>query len=213
MVKRFLQVRYIRQENEGKAAAALDSPVFANRRAISLAIWTRTTTGCLGSLNASPTRSSATTRPVFCMRRSTLDRENKYLYGSEAATELSVLQPPLHRSRDGVLLCSIYRPRNAISGSLGAGNTICVRRDASTDCFPLPTDLGVAIDRAILLSAAHSSRIHLSEKLSAYRHHGNNSFVSMPGSVECQSRLLQMGIDNPWRLVRGKTGSSFEHFH
>jgi glycosyltransferase involved in cell wall biosynthesis len=119
-----------------------------------------------------------------------VDGEDKYLYGSAAATKDSSAARHLSL-QDVLLMCFIYRPPNAIAGSLGVANTICVKREAVADCFPLPADLGLAVDGALLLGAARHGLVHLSEKLSAYRHHGNNSFVSAPGSMEFQSRLFK----------------------
>jgi glycosyltransferase involved in cell wall biosynthesis len=119
-----------------------------------------------------------------------VDGAGKYLYGSEAPREGDSVSRHL-LLRDVLLMCFIYRPPNAISGSLGVANTICVRREAVADCFPLPADLGLAVDGALLLSAARHGLIHLSEQLSAYRHHGNNSFVYAPCSMEFQSRLFK----------------------
>lgn len=194
VVKRFPQVRYIRQENAGKAAAFnrgfresqgdlichLDADDYWLPRKL------ERVTDALERYDAGGILHEA----VY------VDGEDKYLYGSEAATEDSSAARSLS-FQDVLLMCFIYRPPNAISGSLGVANTICVRRDAVADCFPLPADLGLAVDGAILLSAARYALIHLSEKLSAYRHHGNNSFVSMPGSMECQSRLFKWASTIP----------------
>ena len=119
-----------------------------------------------------------------------VDGEDKYLYGSEIATEGGSAVRPLS-FQDVLLMCFIYRPPNATSGSLGVANTICVRREAVADCLPLPADLGLAVDGALLLSAARRGLVHLSEKLSAYRHHGNNNFRYAPGSMEFQTRLFK----------------------
>ena len=119
-----------------------------------------------------------------------VDGEDKCLYGSETAIQGSSAARRLS-FQDVLLMCFIYRPPNAISGSLGVANTICVKREAVTDCFPLPADLGLAVDGALLLGAARHGLVHLSEKLSAYRHHRNNSFVSAPGTMEFQSRLFK----------------------
>jgi len=118
-----------------------------------------------------------------------VDGEDNYLYGSEPAEQV----PTIHQLslQDVLLMCFIYRPLNAISGGLGVANTICVRREAVSDCLPLPPDLGLAVDGALIFGAARHGVVYLSEKLSAYRHHGNNCFVSTPGSTEFQSRLFK----------------------
>jgi glycosyltransferase involved in cell wall biosynthesis len=125
-----------------------------------------------------------------------VDGEDKYLYGSEITREGSSGARRLS-FQEVLLMCFIYRPPNAISGSLGVANTICVRREAVADCLPLPANLGLAVDGALLLSATRHGLVHLSEKLSAYRHHGNNSFRSAPGSMECQTRLFKWASTIP----------------
>jgi glycosyltransferase involved in cell wall biosynthesis len=188
VVSRFPSVRYIRQENAGKAAAFnrgfresqgdvichLDADDYWLPEKLARVI------EALASCDAGGILHDA----VY------VDGDGIYLYGSETAKE-SGSAPRRLSLEDVLLMCFIYRPPNAISGSLGVANTICVRREAVADCFPLPADLGLAVDGALLLSAARRGLIHLPEKLSAYRHHGNNSFVSAPGSMESQSRLFK----------------------
>jgi hypothetical protein len=125
-----------------------------------------------------------------------VDAEDKYLYGSEATTEGSSAARRLS-FQDVLLMGFVYRPPNTIAGKIGVANTICTWREAVADCFPLPSDLGLAVDGALLLSAARYGLLCLPEKLSAYRHHGNNSFVSSPGSLEFQSRLLKWAATIP----------------
>lgn len=188
VVSRFPSVRYIRQENAGKAAAFncgfresqgdvichLDADDYWLPEKLARIVETLRRCDAGGVLHDA----------VY------VDGKGGYLYGSETAAEGS--SAPRRLSLEDVLLmCFIYRPPNAISGSLGVANTICVRREAVADCSPLPADLGLAVDGALLLSAARHGLIHLPEKLSAYRHHGNNSFVSAPGSMESQSRLFK----------------------
>ena len=88
-----------------------------------------------------------------------------------------------------LLMCFIYPPANSPPAGIGVANTICVRRDAVADLFPLPTDLGLAIDGALILGAARRGLVYVSEPLSAYRHHGNNSYVGDPHSEQYQIQL------------------------
>ena len=188
VVSRFPSVRYIRQNRAGKAEAFnrgfresqgdfichLDADDYWLSRKLERVTETLARYDTGGALHEA----------VY------VDGEDKYLYGSETATEGSAAVRRLS-FQEVLLMCFIYRPPNAISGSLGVANTICVRREAVADCFPLPAELGLAVDGALLLSAARHGLVQLSEKLSAYRHHGNNSFVSAPGSMEFQSRLFE----------------------
>ncbi len=119
-----------------------------------------------------------------------VDGEGNYLYGSGREPER--IFAPCHFSfRDTLLMCFTYRPRNTIAGSLGVANTICAWKDAIEDIFPLPTELGLAVDGALLLGTARRGLAYLPEKLSAYRHHGNNFFVGDAGSYESQRRLFK----------------------
>ena len=187
-VKRFPQVRYIRQENAGKAAAFnrgfrdsvgdlichLDADDYWLPRKLERIIEAFARYDVGGILHTA----------IY------VDGEDRCLYGSEATTEGRSATLRLS-FQDVLLMCFIYRPPNAISGNFGVSNTICVRREAVADCFPLPADLGLGVDGALILSTARHGLVYLSEKLSAYRHHGNNGFVSMPGSMEFQSRLYK----------------------
>ena len=119
-----------------------------------------------------------------------VDQDNKYLYGSERAAEINPL--PLRLSfRDVLVSCFVYRPGNTIAVSLGVVNTICVWREAVADLFHLPSYLGLAVDGALLLGAARRGLLYLPEKLSTYRHHGSNFFVGNEGSYESQRQLFK----------------------
>lgn len=194
VIKRFPHVRYIRQENAGKAAAF-------NRG------FRESQGEIICHLDADdywlPEKLERVVEMLSCSSAGGIlheafyvDGEDKYLYGSEVETKGD--SEPRHLSfRQVLLMCFIYPPLNAISGRFGVSNTICVRRHAVADCFPLPVDLGLAVDGALILSAARHGLVHLSEKFSAYRHHGNNGFVSNAGSREFQVRLYKWAPSMP----------------
>jgi len=92
---------------------------------------------------------------------------------------------------DALVCCFIYPPPNAVRGGFAVSNTICVRREAVEDCFPLAASLGLGVDGALIFSSARRGLLCLPGKLSAYRHHGGNNFVSDPKSTEYQRRLYQ----------------------
>jgi glycosyltransferase involved in cell wall biosynthesis len=119
-----------------------------------------------------------------------VDGEGNYLYGSEREAE-GILAPRNFSFRDVLFKCFTYRPFNTIAGSLGVANTICAWKEVVADIFPLPTELGLAVDGALLLGAARRGLVYLPEKLSAYCHHGNNFFVGDSGSYESQRRLFK----------------------
>jgi glycosyltransferase involved in cell wall biosynthesis len=188
VVKRFPPVRYIRQENAGKAAAFnrgfresqgdlichLDADDYWLPRKLQRVTETLAACDAGGMLHEA----------VY------VDGDDKYLYGSEILMKDSS-SARRFSFQDLLLMCFIYRPPNAISANLGVSNTICFRREAVADCFPLPADLGLAVDGALMFSTARFGLLCLFEKLSAYRHHGKNGFVSTPGSMEYQSRLYK----------------------
>lgn len=194
VVKRFPQVRYIRQENAGKAAAFnrgfhesagdivchLDADDYWLPRKLERIVEAFALYDVGGILH----------NAIY------VDGEDRYLYGSAATIEGGSAARRFS-FQDLLLMCFIYRPPNAISANFGVSNTICVRREAVADCFPLPADLGLGVDGALILSAARHGLVYLSEKLSAYRHHGNNGFVSMPASMEFQSRLYKWAPSVP----------------
>jgi glycosyltransferase involved in cell wall biosynthesis len=125
-----------------------------------------------------------------------VDVAGENLYGSEKAPVENDAERRLS-FHDVLLMCFVYRPIHAISGNLGVANTVCVRRGAVADCFPLPADLGLAVDGALLLTAARYGLSRLPEKLSAYRHHGENHFVSHSASYEFQTRLFKWALTIP----------------
>ena len=88
-------------------------------------------------------------------------------------------------------MCFVYRPPNAVQGTLGVVNTLCVRRQVIADFLPLPEALGLAVDGALLLGAARNGLIYLPKRLSACRHHECNYFVRDPNSLEFQRRLFR----------------------
>src|SRR5215472_14342653 len=74
-----------------------------------------------------------------------IDGKGNYLYGSGLEVRSSLV---LRRFslRDVLVMCFMYRPGNTIAGSLGVANTICVRKEAVADIFPLPVEIGLAVD-------------------------------------------------------------------
>jgi glycosyltransferase involved in cell wall biosynthesis len=119
-----------------------------------------------------------------------VDAEGSYLYGSEREAE-NIFALRHFSLRDVLFMCFTYRPGNTIASNLGVANTVCVWKEAVADIFPLPTELGLAVDGALLLGTARRGLVYLPEKLSAYRHHGNNFFVGNAGSYESQRRLFK----------------------
>jgi glycosyltransferase involved in cell wall biosynthesis len=194
VAKEFPQVRYCRQKNAGKAVAFnrgfceshgeiichLDADDYwlPDKLALVSEAFARSDVG--GVLH-----------DAFYV-----DVQGEFLYGSDKSMggDSAERRLSLH---DVLLMCFVYRPPYAITGNLGVANTVCVRRGAVADSFPLPAELGLAVDGALLLSAARYGLSRLPGKLSAYRHHGKNHFVSNSGSYEFQTRLFKWGLTIP----------------
>jgi glycosyltransferase involved in cell wall biosynthesis len=194
VLKRFPQVRYLRQGNAGKAVAfnrgfcESQGDIICHLDADDY--WLPEKLARVSGAFARADVGGVLHEAFY------VDAGGKYLYrgekspGENAAERLLSFQAVL-------LMCFIYRPPHAIAGSLGVANTVCVRRGAVADCVPLPADLGLAVDGALLLSAARHGLIHLPEKLSAYRHHGGNHFVADPSSNRFQTRLFSWAATIP----------------
>jgi glycosyltransferase involved in cell wall biosynthesis len=128
-----------------------------------------------------------------------VDGNGKYLYGSEkdSGNEANARE---YTFRDILLMSFIYRPHTLNGHAFGVANTICIRRRAIADCTPLPISLGLAVDGALLLAGSRTRLVHVPEKLSAYRHHGNNSFIAAPGSMSHQHELYEWASNSLGRL-------------
>lgn len=73
--------------------------------------------------------------------------------------------------------------------SAGNPNTVCARRAAVADLFPLPAGMGLCVDAVFLAGALRYGLLYLPEALSAYRHHGRNSWL---GSVRAVQDIIDM---------------------
>jgi glycosyltransferase involved in cell wall biosynthesis len=200
VVSAFEGVRYLRQKNAGKAAAfnrgfaASTGDIICHLDADDY--WLPEKLGRVLDVFSSA--------PVGIVTHDTfyVDGKGNFLYGSRPG--LNAKESPRHLSfRDALLMCFAYRPRNAVQGTLGVVNTVCVRREAVADLLPLPRTLGLAVDGALLLGAGRNGLIYVPEKLSAYRHHEHNHFVRDPRSLEFQRALFSWvrqlpGIDGAY---------------
>lgn len=125
-----------------------------------------------------------------------VDSAGQFLYGSQFPTDGTRKRCCLSLT-EALFSCFLYRPRRVGSKTLGVANTVCVWREAVTDLFPLPLELELAVDGALILGAARRGLIHVPEKLSTYRHHGSNFFVSDPRTREYQCRLYSWALQMP----------------
>ena len=188
IVSEFKGVRYLRQEHAGKAAA------FNHGFAAS-------TGDIVCHLDADdywlPEKLSSVLQAFSTIPAGGLTHDAYYvdgkgnaLYGT-APMPNGVKAPRYLPFRNVLLMCLIPRPINVTRGSLGVVNTLCVRRKTVADIFPLPTELGLAVDGAMLLGAARNGILYLPQIHSAYRHHGSNHFVSDPSALQYQRRLFR----------------------
>jgi glycosyltransferase involved in cell wall biosynthesis len=199
VVSSFPAVRYIRQNNAGKAAAfnrgfdASKGDLICHLDADDywLPEKLKRVTEVLSRCEA-----GGLTHDSYIV-----DQNDSYLYGSELATEHNLVTRRFS-FWDVLVMCFVYRPGNTIAGSLGVANTICVWKEAVADIFPLPAELGLAVDGALLLGAARRGLVYLPEKLSIYRHHGDNSFVGNAGSYESQRELFKWAPGIPGATSR-----------
>lgn len=188
VVAAFRSVRYLRQENAGKAAAfnrgfaAAKGDIICHLDADDYWLPEKLSRA-MEVLSSFPV--GIVTHDAFYV-----DGKGNFLYGSELGLDG---EAPLRQLslQDILPMCFVYRPYNAARGSLGVANTVCVKREAVADFLPLPESLGLAVDGALLLGAARKGLIYVPKKLSAYRHHESNHFVRDPRSLEFQRRLFR----------------------
>ncbi len=188
VVTGFRSVRYVRQKNAGKAAAFnrgfqtatgtilfhLDADDF----------WLPNKLECVTDILAATAVGGLTHGALY------VDAVGNPLY--QTKTETSSPKTPLHLSFRGALCsCFLYPPGNLVRSPLGVANTICVWREAVADLFPLPEDLGLAVDGALIFAAARHGLICLPEDLSAYCHHDANYYVKDLRARKFQSRLYR----------------------
>jgi len=108
-----------------------------------------------------------------------VDEEGNPLFSAAEADADNEFQPVTRVTFEDYLSTFIYSnvQRRTL---LGVPNTISVRRCAVESYLPFPGELGLAIDGALLHLAARQGLACLASPLSAYRHHGANSFVNNP---------------------------------
>lgn len=177
---------YIRQENRGKAEAFnlamslatgdlvwhLDADDFWMPDKMKIVTQTLVTTKAAGVVH-----------DVFSVDESGIFTANPRKASSRKARLL--------RLKDTLSACFSYPPANIMRIPYGMPNTICVRKAAVEDLFPLPSVLGLAVDGALLLGAARYGIYYLPKKLSAYRYHGVNFYLKNPEGLRYQIALFQ----------------------
>jgi glycosyltransferase involved in cell wall biosynthesis len=89
----------------------------------------------------------------------------------------------------------LYRLPKARGRSWGVPNTCCVRRGCVEDLFPLPPEVGGAVDGAMLAGALRFGVAYLPDALAAYRIHGDNAGF---GNVASNQETMHM-----WEFLLG----------
>jgi glycosyltransferase involved in cell wall biosynthesis len=78
----------------------------------------------------------------------------------------------------------------------GVPNTICVKRIAIEPFFPIPHQIGLAVDGLLYYIAARDGLVYLPENLAVYRHHGENYFVGNPNWGDQQLLLYDYLLEH-----------------
>lgn len=91
----------------------------------------------------------------------------------------------------------IYPVPGAKGFFAGNPNTAVVRRHALVDLFPLWPDMGLSVDAIFVFAALRYGLLYLPEKLSAYRHHGNNAWMGNPRRSLDITRMFQFLLSKP----------------
>jgi glycosyltransferase involved in cell wall biosynthesis len=196
VVSRFPPVHYVHQKNAGKAAAfnrgfqTATGAILCHLDADDF--WLPHKLERVTDVLSTATAGGITHDAFY------VDAGGNRLY--QTSPETSSPKLPLHLSFQEVLCSSfLYPPGNLKRSHFGVANTICVRRDAVADLFPLPEGLGLAVDGALIFAAARHGLICLPEVLSAYCHHDANYYVRDLNARKFQSRLyrwLQLVVDS-----------------
>ncbi len=79
----------------------------------------------------------------------------------------------------------------------GVPNTCCVRRSCVQDLFPLPPEVGGAVDGALLAGALRFGVTYLPDTLAAYRIHGNNAGFGNTASNQETMHMWEFLLRSP----------------
>jgi len=177
VLRRFPDVRYIRQNHEGKSAAF--NRAFSEARGDIVChldaddFWmpTKLEQVC-GELQQRPSIGGVIHETLHVGE----DGEPIQLpYAAVPFPESTIL------TCEGVeemgFLYPLPRARGLMAGN---PNTVCARRAALLDMFPVPARMGLAVDAIFLAGAIRFGLLYLPSELAAYRHHGQNAWLRNP---------------------------------
>ena len=192
LMKQFPEVRYVYQQNAGKAAAF--------GRALSLSsgeivchldaddYWELDKLArVLHCLEEIPELAASFTRSaMWTLMASALH----FPWDRQHPAESLLLT--LDECEDASFLYRLPKTRGRF---WGVPNTCCVRRGCVEDLFPLPPEVGGAVDGAMLAGALRFGVTYLPDALAAYRIHGNNAGF---GNVASNQETMHM-----WEFLLG----------
>jgi glycosyltransferase involved in cell wall biosynthesis len=181
VVKAFPDVRYLYQENAGK-------PVAMGR---ALALSTGDIVCHLDADDYWMPGKLARICEAFARQPSIGGVIHEVEHVDEAGRSLQLpydVEPPresakltLEGNEEVGFLYPLPRARGLYAGN---PNTVCARRSAVTDLFPLPKGMGLCVDAVFLAGALRYGLLYLPDALSAYRHHGRNSWLGSSRAIQ-----------------------------
>ena len=194
LMKQFPEVRYVYQQNEGKAGAF--------GRALSLS-----SGEIVCHLDADDYwELDKLERVLHCLgedsRIGGVVHEVSYVDAYGRALSFPWDQPypaealllTLDECEDAGFLYRLPKTRGRFRG---VPNTCCVRRNCVEDLFPLPPEVGGAVDGAMLAGALRYGMTYLPDALAAYRIHGNNAGFGNVASNQETMHMWEFLLKNP----------------
>jgi glycosyltransferase involved in cell wall biosynthesis len=192
LMKQFRDVRYIHQENTGKATAFeravalstgdiichLDADDYWEPRKLDQVIHCFSVNSKLGGV----------LHEVHYVNGSGSDLE--FAWNSNLPQEPVVLT--LDESEDVSFLYALPRSRGRF---FGVPNTSSVRREVLQDLLPLPHEVGGAVDGVLVAAALRHGMAYLPDRLAACRIHGSNAGF---GNVDSTEQTIAM-----WEFLLG----------
>lgn len=193
LMKQFPEVRYVYQQNSGKAAAFnralslsggeivchLDADDYWEHDKLARALHCLEKDSSLGGVIHEVSYVDAYGRALHCPWEQ--HPAESLLLTLDECEDTSFLYPlPKMRGR--------FR---------GVPNTCCVRRRCIEDLFPLPHEIGGAVDGAILAGALRFGLTYLPDALAAYRIHGNNTAFGNVFSNQETMHMWEFLLESP----------------
>ena len=181
VIRHFSGVRYIRQNHEGKAAAFnravrestsdilchLDADDFWMPEKLELVCRELAQRPAIGGVIHETSHVGEDGEPIQ-LPYAIAPYPPSTILTCEGVEELGFLYP-------------LPRARGVMAGN---PNTVCARRAALLDMFPLPPDMGLAVDAIFLAGAIRFGLLYLPKELAAYRHHGQNAWLKNPRATQ-----------------------------